>query len=315
MPKSDPPRWSLSVRTTSPGCTVVVLEVAGVALELPPDEARALAPALEEVAEEALMRAEAERDYQKALEGAKQIRGSTAKAGRSLAPKEWRALFSFCLEEAGPVIGARDSALLALLYGGGLRRGEAIRVDVPHYNAGVISPVFGKGKRERTAYLEDAARAAVDDWLAVRAGADVAAEEPLLLSVRKGGAIQPKRLTPRAVGSRKRGRPSNRQLPGALRRHAMELVRAQYADFGPTLAAEKLSGRHDVRVSVSTVRRGWPPADRRLRPRVVRGPCGAVHASGVRGRRYESDHGASLCAVRVDLQLLRGHAELFGAPR
>ena len=40
--------------------------------------------------------------------------------------------------------------------------------------------------------------------------------------------------------SRKRGRPSNRKLPTAVREHALGLVRARYADFGPTLAREKL---------------------------------------------------------------------------
>ena len=36
--------------------------------------------------------------------------------------------------------------------------------------------------------------------------------------------------------SRKRGRPSNRKLPAAIREHALGLLRARYADFGPTLA-------------------------------------------------------------------------------
>jgi transposase len=40
--------------------------------------------------------------------------------------------------------------------------------------------------------------------------------------------------------SKKRGRPSNRKLPAALRERALELVQSRYADFGPTLAAEKL---------------------------------------------------------------------------
>jgi hypothetical protein len=38
--------------------------------------------------------------------------------------------------------------------------------------------------------------------------------------------------------SRQRGRPSNQKLPDSLRVHALSLVLAQYADFGPTLAAE-----------------------------------------------------------------------------
>ncbi|MFK4535116.1 hypothetical protein ABIA00_003299 [Bradyrhizobium ottawaense] len=40
----------------------------------------------------------------------------------------------------------------------------------------------------------------------------------------------------------------------------MALVKANYADFGPTLAAEKLSERHGVHLGVETVRR-WMLAD------------------------------------------------------
>src|SRR5688572_5527748 len=40
--------------------------------------------------------------------------------------------------------------------------------------------------------------------------------------------------------SKKRGRPSARRLSDALRVEAVRLVRERYADFGPTLAQEKL---------------------------------------------------------------------------
>jgi len=53
--------------------------------------------------------------------------------------------------------------------------------------------------------------------------------------------------------SGKRGRQSNRRLPDERRRRAMELVRARYADFGPTFAAEKLAELHEL-----TVRRRRP---------------------------------------------------------
>ena len=52
--------------------------------------------------------------------------------------------------------------------------------------------------------------------------------------------------------SKKRGRPSNRKLPAALREHALALVESHYANFGPTLAAEKLHEQHGVVVSVET---------------------------------------------------------------
>jgi hypothetical protein len=46
------------------------------------------------------------------------------------------------------------------------------------------------------------------------------------------------------LASRRRGRPSNHRLPDAVRDAAVALVRSAYADFGPTLAAEKLAERH-----------------------------------------------------------------------
>ena len=48
---------------------------------------------------------------------------------------------------------------------------------------------------------------------------------------------------------------SNRRLPDELRRRAMELVRARYADFGPALAAEKLAELHALTVSRETLRK------------------------------------------------------------
>ncbi|MHB0992337.1 MAG: hypothetical protein ACYC0M_13830, partial [Burkholderiales bacterium] len=40
----------------------------------------------------------------------------------------------------------------------------------------------------------------------------------------------------------------------ALKITAMQLVGAHYADFGPTLAAEKLAERHQIRLSVESTR-------------------------------------------------------------
>jgi predicted DNA-binding protein (UPF0251 family) len=46
---------------------------------------------------------------------------------------------------------------------------------------------------------------------------------------------------PAALVSSRRGKPSNRSYPPARRTEALALIRANYADFGPTLAREKLS--------------------------------------------------------------------------
>jgi len=56
--------------------------------------------------------------------------------------------------------------------------------------------------------------------------------------------------------SKHRGKPSNHRLPAAVRALALSLVRERYADFGPTLAAEKLAAQHGCTISRETLR-GW----------------------------------------------------------
>ena len=47
--------------------------------------------------------------------------------------------------------------------------------------------------------------------------------------------------------SKHRGKPSNHRLPAEVRTLALSIVRERYADFGPTLAAEKLAEHQAVR--------------------------------------------------------------------
>lgn len=51
-----------------------------------------------------------------------------------------------------------------------------------------------------------------------------------------------------------RGRPSYRKIGSATERQAMGIVKRQYSDFGPTLAAEYLAKEHQIAVSRETVR-------------------------------------------------------------
>jgi transposase len=54
--------------------------------------------------------------------------------------------------------------------------------------------------------------------------------------------------------SKKRGRPSNRRTPAEVLARAVALIGTRYADFGPTLACEKLAELHEIKLSVETVR-------------------------------------------------------------
>jgi len=54
--------------------------------------------------------------------------------------------------------------------------------------------------------------------------------------------------------SQKRGKQGNHRLPAVYTEHVLDLVREHYADFGPTLAREKLFERHGVLIGRETLR-------------------------------------------------------------
>jgi hypothetical protein len=59
----------------------------------------------------------------------------------------------------------------------------------------------------------------------------------------------------RGIVHQSRGRPSNRRTPDRVKDKVIRLYRAQYKDFGPTLASEKLSERDGIGISDETLRR------------------------------------------------------------
>jgi transposase len=70
--------------------------------------------------------------------------------------------------------------------------------------------------------------------------------ERLVLRYKQAGAA--------GVGSAARGRPGNRKLDEATAYRALILIRDRYADFGPTLACEKLREAQGLTLSKETVR-------------------------------------------------------------
>ena len=124
------------------------------------------------------------------------VRGSTLPRGRALGAGELRALFDSCAGETGPC-GVRDAALLAVLYAGGLRRSEAVALDLADWNPVDASLMIrhGKGNKARQVYLTAGAAKAIADWLERRG--DEAG--PLLCPINKGGRIQLRRMTDQAV--------------------------------------------------------------------------------------------------------------------
>lgn len=76
---------------------------------------------------------------------------------------------------------------------------------------------------------------------------------------------------PHGLVSLRRGRPSNRCLPEETRNQAIGLVREHYHDFGPTLAHEKLTGKHGFSFSVETLRQ-WMINDAIWQPKARQYP-------------------------------------------
>ncbi len=146
------------------------------------------------------------------------VKGSTLPRGRALSAGELRALFDTCAGDPSPA-GARDAALLTILYAG-LRRSEAVALDLADYDpqTGALTVRAGKGHKDRTTYTDDGGREALADWLAIR-GQEPG---PLLYPVRKGGKLQRRRMTGDAVLEVMRKRaaqaPVSRFSPHDLRR-------------------------------------------------------------------------------------------------
>src|SRR5439155_11101940 len=106
-----------------------------------------------------------------------------------------RALFEACAR--GGVTGARDAALLAVCYGAGLRRAEAVALELADFDpaSGTLTVRHGKGHKARTVYATNGGRRAILAWLEVRGSAPGS----LLLAVNKGGKLTGRGITPHAV--------------------------------------------------------------------------------------------------------------------
>jgi site-specific recombinase XerD len=134
-------------------------------------------------------------DFHKAA-SVKSVKGETLPAGRELSQGEITALMATC-EHDTTNAGARDAAIIGLMYSCGLRREEVVTLALADYEPeGGRLVVRGKGNKERTAWLTGGAARAVADWLAVRG------DEPgaLFVAVNKSGRMANREhMTPKTI--------------------------------------------------------------------------------------------------------------------
>ncbi|CAM2171466.1 transposase [Burkholderia cepacia] len=138
---------------------------------------------------------------------------------------------------------------------------------------------------------------------AERLGLTVRQIERLVIRYRESGAA--------GLASRKRGGPGNRRLDAELAQRALTIIRDRYADFGPTLACEKLWECHGIRLAKETVRRLmtdaglWIPRRQRppkvYQPRARRACLGElIQIDGSDHRSFEERAPACTLLVYVD---------------
>ena len=192
------------------------------------------------------------------------VRGSRLPPGRSIERGELYALFRICYEDVKRARGARDAAMLALLYVCGLRRSEVVSLDLSDYDPDSLEVrVRGKGNKERINYAEGGADRAVNAWVGLR-GDTVGA---LLLPVNKGGRIVRERDD---GGEKVPARMSDQAVYDVVRRRQKEagVKKLSPHDFRKTFvgdlldaigdlsAAQQLAGHADPSTTARYDRRG-----------------------------------------------------------
>ncbi|KQN30078.1 tyrosine recombinase XerC [Sphingomonas sp. Leaf38] len=146
------------------------------------------------------------------------MRGPRVKAGvpRPVSPADALALADEVADDAAePWIGARDWAVLLLLYGAGLRIGEAVTLAGDILPLGETIRVTGKRAKTRIVPLLPQVRAAIEAYVA-QTPWPVSRDEPLFRGA-KGGPLSPVMIRRTVQAVRVRLGLGDRTTPHALR--------------------------------------------------------------------------------------------------
>jgi integrase len=132
--------------------------------------------------------------YQRAVD-VQNVKAETLPAGRELSQGEIFALVSACKADQSPG-GVRDAAIIGLLYTCGLRRAELVALNRADFEpeTGRLYVRGGKGRKQRTVYVQGGALRALTDWLAASGSA-----VPLFVPVLKGGKIRSRRMNAQTI--------------------------------------------------------------------------------------------------------------------
>lgn len=193
-----------------------------------------------------------EESYRRAIDF-KPVKGDTLPAGRAVASGELKSLFDVCND--GTIKGARDSGLLAILYGGGLRRSEIVGIDLADYDAatGELKILHAKGGKQRTIYASNGSKAALDAWIETRGNEAGALFQP----VTKGGKIQPRAMNDQSVLDILKARATEAGIVKVSPHDFRRSFATDLLDAGADIVTvQKLMGHANVQTTARYDRRG-----------------------------------------------------------
>ncbi|EMK5833615.1 TPA: tyrosine-type recombinase/integrase [Enterobacter hormaechei] len=152
--------------------------------------------ALKGVAKEAWMLRLMDVESFQHIRAVRNLRGSRLPRGRALPAEEIRKLFAVCDADRSS-LGPRDAAMLAVILGCGLRRSEAVGLDLRD----VVTQdralrVLGKGNKERLAYMPAGTWERLHMWIDQVRGEHPG---PLFTRIRRFDTLTNDRLTDQAV--------------------------------------------------------------------------------------------------------------------
>ena len=174
-------------------------------------------------------------------------------AGRLLSRQEIDGLLHVCTEDASPA-GARDAAMIALWAVAGPRRSEIVNLDVRDYDikTGAVNIRAGRGQRERTIYIADGAKDAMDDWIEVRGDGC----GPLFVPIHQTGKMRISRMTPQAAYSILRKRANQTGIDSVCPHDMRRTALSNLIDKTDLSTAQQIAGHADPKTTARYDRRG-----------------------------------------------------------
>jgi site-specific recombinase XerD len=184
----------------------------------------------------------------------KPARGERLPTGRSASQGELRALLDVCTADRTPA-GARDAAIIAVLYAGGLRRAELAGLELADWSPeqAALRVRHGKGNKQRQIYLVHGAADALADWLTVRGSWPGC----LFLPINKGGTISGTQLTAQAIYGVLRKRAAEAGIPHLSPHDLRRTFVGDLLDAGVDISTvQQLAGHANVTTTARYDRRG-----------------------------------------------------------